>query len=175
MAGSALQASKCEMYDRIEMAAQMLGSRLPEWLIRDKLQEMYRIGPRQASRVMSRARVIMIARTGRPRESHQVDSYNFYLSEMQRSDDPMVRIRCQERMDAIMGLDAKYTGGPLQPLVTNTTTNVTINVSGMSVDEIERRVEAGEMIDPKQLEHLGRGDRLRILRKAALACEPPNE
>lgn len=172
MPGTALRATKCELYDRIEIIADMIATRATDRAVREQCKEMWGLKFRQISRLMARARQILIQRTQRPREEHQVESYNLYLSELQRSSDPAVRLKAQERIDSILGLDAKYTGGPYAPPASNTTVNVTINVAGLSSDQIEELVERGEALDPKSIEHLPRADRLRILRKAAQVMGP---
>lgn len=172
MPGTSLRASKSELYDRLEKIADMIGSQLPEWLVREKIRETWGVKHRQTNALIARARGILVKRTQRPREDHQVDSYSLYRNILQTSPDPVARIRAQERIDSILGLDARYTGGPLIVEATETTVNVTIDVTGLSSDQIEERVERGEALDPKSIEHLPRADRLRILRKAAQACEP---
>lgn len=168
------KATQVQYADRIEFTAGLMGSMLHDFQVRQQLREKWPVSRRQCDRYMARARLLMRERSGRDRFEHLVEADAFYRSELQGTAEPMVRIKCRERLDALYGVDARYEGEVAKPAVTNNTVNVTINVVGLSVDEIERRIEDGAAIDPKQLDHLPRGDRLRILRKSAVLCEAPD-
>jgi hypothetical protein len=166
--GKKNKATNDQFQARVERAAQLMGEMLPDSAVKRQLHGEFGVEWRQAMRYMALARAAMTKRSGRDRFAHVVESIAFYEAELRRSTEPMVRIKCRERLDSLLGLDAKFLDGPAQPpapQITNIT--VTVNVANLSVDEIERRVEAGEVIDIKQLSHLDVDDRLRVLRRCA--------
>jgi len=171
VAGNALTKPRCQTLDKIEQIADWLGARIPERVVREKCKETWGYGYRNIAYLLSRARALLQERSGKPRHEHQQEAYNFFLSTLLATSDPIVRIRCQEGINRLLGLDAQYTGGTIPP-PPSTTVNVTINVTGLSSDQIEELVERGEPLDPKSIEHLPRADRLRILRKAAQVMGP---
>lgn len=160
-----IKPTRAEHDARIEVAAHLLGSMAHNHMIINELKKAYQVNKHTAQRYMARARILIRQRTGQGRFEHRMEAEAFYRTELQRSNEPMVRIKCRERLDSIHGVDAKFENGPAQPESTKDV--ATESAAALTVDAIDSRIEAGAEIDPASLAHLPRADRLRILRKLA--------
>ncbi len=142
MASTALKSTNQEILDRIEFTAQLMGSGAPDYAVKQKVRQEYGVSRATCLRYMSRARGLMIAWTERPKQDHFVDSYNHYRTIIQTTSDPVAKLRAQERIDSLFGLDAKYTGG--------TTNNTQFNVileQGQAITEQGRMDQVMALLD----------------------------
>jgi hypothetical protein len=84
-----------------------LASFIPKHVIYATLRSQLQIGTRTCIRIVSRARAEMLRMTGKPKEEHRSDAYEFYtqvLSDPKQATE--VKIKARERLDKLLGLDA---------------------------------------------------------------------
>src|SRR5581483_10506979 len=75
--------SAVELEARIEFTAFLLSRKANKSAIKQQLNRLYGVDFHTAERYLSRAREILVERTGRPKEDHVVDAYSFYTSVIQ--------------------------------------------------------------------------------------------
>ena len=97
---------------------EMLSGRQHKYVIKRALEVMYheetglkKMTPGTFNRILNDARAIMLALVQRERGETMADAVGFYEDVIRTSKDPMVRMRAQERIDALCAHDAKYTQG----------------------------------------------------------------
>ncbi len=173
MPGTALKATNAQILERIEFTAQLMGSGAPDYAVRRKIKDEYGIGRRMCDRYMSRARDLMIAWTGRAKESHFVDSYNHYRTLIQMSSDPMVRLHAQERIDSLFGLDEKYKRKAEQEGEESQSPGVQVNVAVSVVREMLNDPAYIEYVESRKLAEDIDASNVRWQRGARVADGPP--
>lgn len=98
--------TELEREQRIERVVDLLGAGRRKSEIKTELETAYGIDVRQAERYLSLARQRIVARTGRSKDEHRVDSFAFYESVCSDQNLPARdRLLARIRLDALLGLD----------------------------------------------------------------------
>lgn len=120
----------------------LLAKRFTKGQVKEQLRKLMLAGgvesvsARTLETVLARARANLVERSGKPREEHRNDAYGFYTSVIQSKEaTSMARIRAQERIDKLLGLEAptklEFSGVGGGPIKTD------VNLSRLSLEELE--------------------------------------
>lgn len=132
-----------ELEERIEITASLLGAGLLKSAVKAKMVEMWGCSTRTCETYISRARVLLMHLTQRPKEEHFTEAASFYTSVIQSEADLPAKLKARERLDSLYGLDAKFTAASSQAINVNVTQAVQVNGLTISIDEF-RKLPADE-------------------------------
>lgn len=107
-----------ELAERIEFTVGMLVHRLYKHQIKRALKEKYGVNFRTAETYMSRAKSLMLSRTGRPKDEHVAEAYEFYARTIRNPSenvDLADKMRAQDSICRLLGLDAPTKIAPTTP------------------------------------------------------------
>ena len=110
--GGRVWAGETEVY----IAETMLAFQFPRYQIREKIEEMHPdwgpIAQGTLDSILKKARTSLQSKSGQPRERTIADAQAVYASIMRNpTTPPMAKLKAQERMDAIMAHDPKWSHG----------------------------------------------------------------
>jgi hypothetical protein len=94
-----------EMEERVDYTARMLARRVVKSDIKRELKSRYGVTARTCEEYLSRARGVVLSWTGKAKAEHRVDSLAFYESVLQGDASVAEKIKAQERIDKLLGLE----------------------------------------------------------------------
>lgn len=95
----------------IGLVADCLGNRWAEWRIREFIHKLagYRVLSQTVQKIISKAKELNRERYGVPTLTHKTNAVAFYEAVIANEAFPLKeRIRAQERLDQLLGLEARY-------------------------------------------------------------------
>ena len=133
--------TRIEMEERVEMTARLLAKGLYKGQVKAAIIGQYAVSARMAETYISRARCKLLAETGRPKIEHRAESYAVYAEIRQTAKQDIVRLKAQERIDKLFGLEeateVRHSG--------HTTADVTSGGKELATAD-ERRVELAALV-----------------------------
>jgi len=127
-----------QMRERVLMVAQLLARRLHRHEIKKVMRGKFGVGGRQTETYISRARELLIDRTGRSRDDHFSEAFCFYEGVLR---DPGADIKdkfaAQAELNKLLGLYAPFKVAPTNIAGTAPAEIVTRAVKDLSTEELE--------------------------------------
>ena len=136
-----------EIEKRVEFICLCIGKGLTKYAMKQAFRSQFGdMSARQIENYIARAREIIVKQSNRSRDEVRADSLAFYRNIIATEKAPVVRIKAQERIDQIYGIDAprrSELSGPLGGPIKTEETVALPEMSEAKIRELLGRLEAG--------------------------------